>query len=51
MNVGLLLVVLIVLCVLGIPNFGPVGHYGWGPSGGIGLILLVVIILLVLGRI
>lgn len=46
----ILLVILILLCVGGLPQLGWNTQYGYGPSGGIGLIVLVVLVLLLAGR-
>ena len=48
--VTVLLVLLIVLLVGGLPDWG-YHHYGYAPSGGVGLVLLILLILLLLGRI
>jgi hypothetical protein len=45
----LLLVVLVLLLVGGLPNWG-YHKYGFAPSGFTGVVLLVVIILLLTGR-
>jgi hypothetical protein len=45
----LIVIILLILCIGGLPNFG-YHSYGYAPSGGFGLSLLVVVILLVLGR-
>ena len=45
----ILLVLLILLVVGGLPNWG-YHNYGWGPSGVGGVILLVLLILLLTGR-
>lgn len=44
-----LLVILVLLCVGGLPNWG-YHNYGWGPSGGFGLILIILVVLLLSGR-
>lgn len=46
----LIVVVLIILCLVGVPA-GPHLGYGYYPSGGIGLVVVILIILLLLGRI
>lgn len=46
----LLLIVLILLLVGALPNWGYSRGWGYYPSGGIGLILLIVLILLLTGR-
>jgi len=50
-SIGMILViVLIVLLVGGLPNFG-YHSYGWGPSGIVGVLLIVLLVLLLMGRI
>lgn len=47
----ILIVILILLCLGGLPEVGPWPHqYGYYPSGIIGVILVVLLILLLLGR-
>jgi hypothetical protein len=45
----LLLIILIVLLMGGLPNWG-YHSYGWGPSGIAGVVLLIVVVLLLTGR-
>ena len=45
-----LLVILILLLVGAVPNWGYSRGWGYGPSGIIGVILIIVIILLLMGR-
>jgi hypothetical protein len=45
----LLLIILIVVLLGGLPNWG-YHSYGWGPSGIVGVVLLVVLVLLLTGR-
>ncbi|WP_399681522.1 DUF3309 family protein [Xenophilus sp.] len=47
----MLLIVLILLLVGALPNWGYSRGWGWGPSGGLGLVVIIVIILLLTGRI
>ncbi|MGH7029150.1 MAG: DUF3309 family protein [Stellaceae bacterium] len=47
----ILLIVLILLLIGALPNWGYSGGWGYYPSGGLGLLLIIVIILLVIGRI
>ena len=52
MTLGTILVIVLILLLIGaLPNWGY--SRGWGPypSGGIGLVLIVVIVLLIMGRI
>jgi hypothetical protein len=52
MTLGTILVIIIILLLLGvIPNWGYSSGWGYGPSGIVGTILIVVLILLLLGRI
>jgi hypothetical protein len=46
-----LLVILILLLIGALPNWGYSRGWGYGPSGGLGLVVLIIIILLLLGRI
>jgi len=51
MSLGMiLLIVLVILALGGLPNWGH-HSYGYGPSGIVGTILIIVIILVVMGRI
>ena len=47
----ILLVILILLLIGALPNWGHSRNWGYGPSGGLGLIVLIIIILLLMGRI
>lgn len=52
MSLGTILVIILILLLIGaIPNWGYSRGWGYGPSGIIGVILLIVIILLLMGRI
>jgi hypothetical protein len=52
MTLGTILVIILILLLLGvIPNWGYSSSWGYGPSGIVGTILIVVLILLLLGRI
>lgn len=44
-----ILIILVLLLVGALPNFGYTT--GWGPSGGIGLVLVVILVLVLLGHI
>jgi hypothetical protein len=46
-----LIIVLILLLVGALPNWGYSGGWGYYPSGGLGLVLVIVIVLLLAGRI
>lgn len=47
----ILLVILIILLVGALPNWGYSRAWGFGPSGGIGLVVLIIVVLLLMGRI
>ena len=52
MSLGTILVIILILILIGaIPNWGYSRGWGYGPSGIVGVILLIVIILLLMGRI
>jgi Protein of unknown function (DUF3309) len=47
-----ILVVILILIVIGaLPNWGHSSSWGYGPSGGLGLILVIVIVLVLMGKI
>ncbi|HEX8168144.1 MAG TPA: DUF3309 family protein [Beijerinckiaceae bacterium] len=46
----ILIIILILLLIGAIPNWGYSRGWGYGPSGIIGVILLILIILMLLGR-
>ena len=46
----IILIVLILLLIGALPNWGYSGGWGYYPSGGIGLLLLILLILLLTGR-
>ena len=49
---GTIQLVVLVLMLLGaLPNWGHSRNWGYGPSGGLGFVALIVVILLLLGRI
>jgi hypothetical protein len=49
---GTVLLVIVVLLLIGaLPNWGHSRSWGYGPSGGLGLVLVIVLILLLMGRI
>ena len=51
MTLGTILVIILILLLLGvIPNWGYSSGWGYGPSGIVGTILIVVLILLLLGK-
>jgi hypothetical protein len=47
----ILLVVLVFMCLGGLPHWGYSRNWGYGPSGGLGLVLGIVLILVLLGTI
>lgn len=52
MSLGTILLIILVLLLVGaLPNWGHSRSWGYAPSGGLGLVLLIVIVLVVLGRI
>ncbi len=52
MTLGTVLIIILILLLIGaIPNWGYSRGWGYGPSGIVGVILVVVLILLLLGRI
>ena len=51
MSLGtILLIILILLLVGAIPNWGYSRGWGYGPSGVLGIVLIIVLILLLTGR-
>ncbi len=49
---GTILLVVLILMLLGaLPNWGHSRNWGYFPSGGLGLVVLVLIVLVLLGRI
>lgn len=52
MTLGTILIIILILVLIGaIPNWGYSRGWGYGPSGIVGVILVVVIVLLLMGRI
>ena len=52
MSLGTILIIILILILLGvIPNWGHSRDWGYGPSGIVGLILIILLILLLLGKI
>jgi hypothetical protein len=52
MTLGTILVVILILILIGaIPNWGYSRGWGYGPSGIVGVLLVVVLVLALLGRI
>ena len=51
MTLGTVLIIILILILIGaIPNWGYSRGWGYGPSGIIGVVLVIVLILLLLGR-
>lgn len=49
---GTVLLIILILILLGaVPQWGYSANWGYGPSGLVGVLLIVVIVLLLLGRI
>ncbi len=52
MTLGTILVIILILILVGaIPNWGYSRGWGYGPSGIVGIVLVVVLVLLLMGRI
>lgn len=52
MSLGTILLIILVLLLIGaLPNWGHSRSWGYGPSGILGVILVVVLILVLLGRV
>jgi Protein of unknown function (DUF3309) len=47
----ILLIILVLLLIGSVPNWGHSRGWGYGPSGGIGLVLVIVLILVLMGRV
>jgi hypothetical protein len=47
----ILLIILVILLIGALPNWGYSRGWGYYPSGGIGLILLILLILVLTGRV
>jgi hypothetical protein len=51
MTLGTILLIILILLLIGaVPNWGYSRGWGYGPSGIIGVILVIVIVLLLMGR-
>jgi hypothetical protein len=49
---GTVLIVILILMLLGaLPNWGHSRNWGYFPSGGLGIVVLILIVLLLSGRI
>ena len=52
MSVGTILLVILILILIGaLPNWGYSRGWGYGPSGIVGVIVVVLLVLLLMGRI
>jgi len=52
MSVGTILLIVLILVLIGaLPNWGYSRGWGYGPSGIVGLVVVVLLILLLMGRI
>ena len=51
MSLGTILLIIIILMLVGaLPNWGQSRNWGYAPSGVLGTVLVIIIILVVLGR-
>jgi len=51
MSVSTLLIVVLVLLLIGaLPNWGYSSGWGWGPSGIVGVLLIILIVMMLTGR-
>jgi hypothetical protein len=49
---GTILIVILILMLVGaLPNWGHSRNWGYFPSGGLGLVVVILVVLLLLGRI
>ncbi|HKQ94416.1 MAG TPA: DUF3309 family protein [Aestuariivirgaceae bacterium] len=46
-----LIVILILLLLGALPNWGYSRSWGWGPSGTLGVVLVVLVVLMLTGRV
>ncbi len=52
MTLGTILLIILILILIGaLPNWGYSRGWGYGPSGIVGVLVVVLIVLLVMGRI
>lgn len=52
MSIGTILLIVLVLLLIGaLPNWGHSKKWGYYPSGGLGLVVVVLVILILMGRI
>ena len=51
MGLGTILIIILILLLIGaLPNWGHSRSWGYGPSGGLGLVLVIIIVLVLLGK-
>jgi hypothetical protein len=52
MGLGTILIIILILLLVGaLPNWGYSRGFGYGPSGILGVVLVVILILVLMGRI
>ena len=52
MTLGTILIIILILLLIGaLPNWGYSRGFGYGPSGLLGVVLVVILILVLMGRI
>jgi uncharacterized membrane protein YkgB len=52
MGLGTILIIILILLLIGaLPNWGYSRGFGYGPSGILGVVLIIVLILVLMGRI
>lgn len=52
MSLGTILLVVLVLILIGaLPNWGYSSGWGYGPSGVVGILLVVLLVLVLMGRV
>jgi len=51
MSLGTILLIILILMLVGaLPNWGHSKNWGYAPSGGLGLVVVIVIVLVLMGR-
>jgi uncharacterized protein DUF3309 len=51
-TLGTILIIILILILIGaLPNWGYSRDWGYFPSGGIGLVVIIILILVLMGRI
>jgi hypothetical protein len=52
MTLGTILLIILILILIGaLPNWGYSSGWGYGPSGVVGVVVVILIVLLLMGRI